>query len=208
MAVLARGRNEVYGILLAEAEPHWRARLLTYPSMLWCIPGARETMKFVADSPGKAEELALEFIREHCRDRGIRILDDNLADELESGPIDREYAPQRHVESALAERHVRLYEIRFGATKADTRARTRDLSRGGLFVVTDQPLSPGRALKMLLELDDYTIPLVGTVAWVRTRAESGRPAGMGIELRDPPPMYVRHVRSVAAGAKDRGGTSD
>ena len=37
------------------------------------------------------------------------------------------------------------------------------------------------------------VPLVGKVAWHRDRAEQGRPAGMGIQLKTPPHLYARYV---------------
>ena len=42
-------RAEVYGVLIAESEDRWRARVVTYPNMLWSVPGGRGTLKFVGD---------------------------------------------------------------------------------------------------------------------------------------------------------------
>ena len=76
---MARHRTEVYGILVAEAGEHWRARILTYPNMLWSIPGGRGTIKFVGASAQDAERQAIEFIREHCRKRGFKLLEEEEA---------------------------------------------------------------------------------------------------------------------------------
>ena len=72
---------------------------------------------------------------------------------------------------------------------------TADLSKSGLFIITDDPLPAGRDLMMLLELDRYSVPLAGKVAWRRTKAEQGRPAGMGVQLQTPPHVYARYVGS-------------
>ena len=71
-----------------------------------------------------------------------------------------------------------------------------DLSRGGLFIITDKPIGAGQSIKMLLELDQYSVPLVGKVAWNRLRSEQGRPAGMGVQLKNPPHLFARYVRSL------------
>ena len=55
---------------------------------------------------------------------------------------------------------------------------------------------------MLLELDQYSVPLVGKVAWHRDRAEQGRPAGMGIQLKNPPHLYARYVTQLGEEEQD------
>ena len=42
---------ETYGVLVAPAGRHWRARVLTYPKALWVVPGGRASMKFVGSGP-------------------------------------------------------------------------------------------------------------------------------------------------------------
>ena len=38
---------EAYGILVAPTHERWRARILTFPNVLWTIPGGAATLKFV-----------------------------------------------------------------------------------------------------------------------------------------------------------------
>lgn len=49
---------------------------------------------------------------------------------------------------------------------------------------------------MLLAVQAYTIPLVGTVTWVRLKEEPGKPKGMGIQLHQPPALFQRYVVEV------------
>lgn len=61
-----------------------------------------------------------------------------------------------------------------------------NVSEGGVFVPTEDTLTPGR--RVLVELDlpgDHTVQAVGAVVWRRppSQARAGdRPAGMGIEF--------------------------
>ena len=62
----------------------------------------------------------------------------------------------------------------------------RDVSRGGAFVITHEPVSPGRRLLVELDLPDgQTVQAVGRVAWSRVRlATEGEEchAGIGVEF--------------------------
>lgn len=68
-------RLEYYGVLIAESGAYWRARIFTYPNMLWSVPGARGTIKFAGASSKEAEALAIEFLREHCEQRRYTMQD-------------------------------------------------------------------------------------------------------------------------------------
>lgn len=184
-------RTEVYGVLVAESGERWRARILTYPNMLWSVPGGRGTLKFVGDTAEQAEREAIEFIREHCRDRGYEVADRSPA--VESRPLDAEPAPAQQPRGSRSPRHLRSLVVRYGPEKPDRLGMTADLSKSGLFIITDDPLPAGSDLKMLLELDRYSVPLLGKVAWRRAKAEQGRPAGMGVQLQTPPHVYARYV---------------
>ncbi len=63
---------------------------------------------------------------------------------------------------------------------------TRNISRGGTFIRTDRPLSPGTELSFALAIRGLPEPLrlAGRVAWVVLPADQteARPAGMGIEF--------------------------
>lgn len=196
ITVLNEMREEVYGVLLAECGDSWRARILTYPNMLWSAPGVRGTIKFVGATPQDAESQAIAFIREHCRSRGLKILPRTA--EVESAAIEREYAVAQNPKGARDERHLRTLNVRFGHPRPTVEARTSDLSTGGLFVTTDRPFSQGREVRLILEIQGYSIPLSGSVAWVRSKADQGRVPGMGVQLVKPPPIYVRIVRKLEA----------
>jgi uncharacterized protein (TIGR02266 family) len=66
---------------------------------------------------------------------------------------------------------------------------SRDLSEGGLFLVTRRPLAPGTPLHLEIEGRDRGVPieLEGTVAWVRGTDDENGPAGMGIRFDYPDP---------------------
>jgi len=187
-------RTEVYGVLVAESRERWRARIVTYPNMLWSVPGGRGTLKFVGDTAEEAARRALAFIREHCAALGYKVAERGPA--VESRPVDAEAAPAQQPRGSRDPRHLRSLVIRYGAEKPERLGMTADLSKSGLFIITEDPLPAGCELKMLLELDRYSVPLVGKVAWRRAKAEQGRPAGMGIQLRTPPHVYARYVGSL------------
>src|SRR6267143_1834934 len=54
--------HEAIGVLLAPSHDVWRARILTYPNVLWAAPGGRGAIKFVGDTPAEAEERAIKFV--------------------------------------------------------------------------------------------------------------------------------------------------
>lgn len=195
-------RVEQCGVLIAEAGEYWRARILTYPNMLWSVPGGRGTIKFAGSTPEAAEQLAVAFIREHGKARGMTLSE--AGETVEAGPVEPERAATQAPCGSKEERHPRVRPIRFGEEKAVQAARTADFSHGGVFIVTDHPLPQGRRLKMVLDLESYTIPLTGTVSWVRTRPEPGRPAGMGIRLVRVPPLYTRYVDAMNEAGSDPG----
>ena len=195
---IAQGsRVEQCGVLIAEAGEHWRARILTYPNMLWSVPGGHGMIKFAGSTPDEAERLAVAFIREHSEARGLSLTE--AGEVVAAGRVEPERDPGKSPRRAKEERHPTVCPIRFGEKKAIEAARTGDLSYFGLFIITDKLLLQGRRLKMMLELGSYTIPLTGKVAWVRTRVEAGRPVGMGIQLIQVPQFYTRYVDAVKEG---------
>lgn len=193
-------RVETHCILLAPAGDLWRARIMTLPRMLWCVPGRRDTVKFAGTTPEEAERKATDFVFAHCDSRGHRVLDrDAKPDDLLPSESDAAVA------QPLEERDPRFphaVPARFGAGTPDRPARTINLSRSGLYLATARPLSNGRELRIVLGVSPFHIPLRGTVCWVRTQDAPGKPAGMGIQLHDPPSMYVRYVRSIQEKADD------
>lgn len=95
-------------------------------------------------------------------------------------------------------RHAATLPVRISTVDAETDLATRkpffrasrewcaNLSRGGLFVRTDQPFGAGR--RVLLEItlpDGRTVEAVGRVAWTRrsvARGERGDSDGVGVEF--------------------------
>ena len=195
VTVAGQGRTAVHGVLIAEAGEHWRARILTYPKMLWSVPGERGTLKFVGRSPQEVEAKATKFILQVCKFRGCEIVED--AEVPESSAVDAEGALLQAPRVAGEQRHLKSLPIHFGREKPTERGRTADLSRGGVFVITNRPLPPGTRVRLRLKLEGFSVPLEGEVAWTHTRFEQGRPPGMGIQLRNPPAMYSRYVPSLA-----------
>jgi len=66
-----------------------------------------------------------------------------------------------------------------------TRAWTGNLSRGGLFVHTREPLAPGRRVLVEIGLPDGAVEAVGRVAWARrvSTPEGHRDAESGVGLQ-------------------------
>jgi len=185
---------EYYGVLIAEAGKYWRARIFTYPNMLWSVPGARGTVKFVGATANEAETLAIEFLREHCEQRRYTMQD--ATEDPPAGQIEKENADRLSPQGGRDERHPCKIPIRFGVEKAAYAATTANLSTAGIYIATDKLLQKGKCLRMLLDVQAYRIPLVGTVAWVRRKEEPGKPKGMGVQLQHPPALYQRYVAEV------------
>ena len=205
LAVLVGVRQEVFGVLVAEAGEFWRARILTYPKMLWSVPGGRGTVKFAAGTPQEAERKALEFIREVCAARKYKIL--KGVPRTPASQVEAERSDVWDPRQAHEVRHLQQLPLRFGEAKATEPGETDNLSMGGLCIVTSEPLPPGRKLRIALEIESFTIPLTGKVAWARMRADKHRPAGMGIQLDNPPAMYARYVRKLRHDVEQQDGAA-
>ena len=100
------------------------------------------------------------------------------------------------MERRLSKRKVRRVQVRFWDT-ADEEPRsgyTINVSPTGLFVGTNQPLPPGRKVRLTIVLDERELTLDGVVihaARVSPLLQRQRPSGMGVrfdqdhpELRD------------------------
>jgi len=187
-------RLEYYGVLIAESDELWRARVFTYPNMLWSVPGGRGTVKFVGTTAKQAEDEAIAFLREHCEERRYSIQD--ATNEVIPGQVDEERDDSAKPKRGKEPRHPCKVPIRFGEEKATETATTANLSVGGIYIATSKVVHKGRSIKMLLDVRAYTIPLTGTVAWVRNDDEEGRPRGIGVAVHNPPSLFVRYVTEV------------
>lgn len=189
---------QAHGVLVAESYGLWRARIVTYPNVLWIVPGGRGTIKFVGRTPQEAERKAADFILGHCRRRGYRVRDELTP--VESGKIDAETGPPPLPRPAgqPSERKLRFLPLRFGVAGPTELGGTGNLSETGLFVITGAPVDSGRWLDLLLQLDgEQELPLKGVVRWMHRRHHAGRSPGMGIQLQAPPPLYLDYVRSLS-----------
>ena len=183
------GRLEYYGVLIAEAGDYWRARVFTYPNMLWSVPGGRGTIKFAGATAQEAETRAIEFLHEHCEARRSTLQEAALESSTGQGQA-------KNDQLFKEERQPCKVPIRFGTERATQAGTTANLSVGGIYLATDKPIEKGKRVRMLLDVQAYTIPLVGTVAWVRVNEEPGKPKGMGVRLHEPPALYQRYVATV------------
>lgn len=163
------GHQEI-GVLLAPSLDRWRARIVTYPNVLWSAPGRRGALKFVGDTLEEAEAQAVAFVERHLKTKRC------------ARPA-----------FTAAPRKPKCLPLRFSLDRAVARGVTVNLSVEGMFVGVASPVDGGRSLLIHLDLDGHTLPLRGLVMWNRRRAEPACPAGMGIRLSDPTPLYQTFV---------------
>ena len=183
---------EAYGVLVAPSQDAWRARVVTYPNVLWTIPGGTRTLKFVGSTPQEAEARAVAFVDGHIKARGYL-----RRHALDSPTVGRIRAEARALAAAApALRKLRAIPVRFGAGPMLIAAMTGNLSESGMFVTTLAPLETGEALRVLVDLDVGPVGLKGEVVWHRDRIVLGRPAGMGVQLLAPPETYREFVREL------------
>ncbi len=184
---------EAYGVLVAPVGKSWRSRVLTFPHSPWTIPGGRAVLKFVGNTPQRAEEQAIRFISEHCAARGF-VMRTGL-DVAPAGSPSSDPTAARH-RTSTAPRWPVVLPVRYGFEELNLRAVTRNVSEAGVFVQTPSPV--GQGLDVVLEVTIQADPLGlrGQVAWARKEAEIGRPPGMGIQLLGPPDRFLRYVRSL------------
>jgi hypothetical protein len=184
-----------YGVLVAECGRRWRARIVTFPNILWTIPGGGRSIKFLARSEAEAVRRAVEFVRRHCVEKGYV-----MRDELEFvEPSRSRSVVVANAPSALkaAPRYERRLPVKFGRNRPTFTGETGNLSESGLFVATETPPSRGEMLGLSLELEHCKVPLRGAVVWNRATPNPGRDRGMGLRLISPPPVYVRYVQALA-----------
>ena len=183
---------EAYGVLVAASNDLWRARIITYPNVIWTVPGGAMTLKFAGKTAQEAESRAIAFVEGHIKARGYA-----RHDAVETPSVGR-YRTEAAAASAKspASRKLLAVPVRFGAGTSLFTAMTANLSESGLFVVTLAPLDPGTGLRVLIDLETGPTGLKGEVVWTRPRMKLGRPAGMGVQLDAPPAPYREFVREI------------
>ena len=194
-----------HGVLVAAVGRAWRARIMTFPNVMWTVPGGGSSIKFFGHSPEDAERQAVAFVRLHCGRLGHV-----LRDELE--PVATSVSAPRPVRLHLPRaapsadegavvvppRFDRELPVHYGVNRPSVEGTTANLSERGLFVTTRRPLPQGALAGLLLEMEHCKVPLRGAVVWNRVIPDLGREAGMGLELLRPPTIYVRYVRALDA----------
>lgn len=181
---------EAYGVLVAPSFDLWRARIVTYPNVLWAAPGGAITLKFAAATPQDAEAQAVAFVEGHIKARGY------ARHETANLPTVSPFGAEAEAQAAAAGpalRKVRAIPVRFGTGPALFAAMTGNLSESGLFVVTMAPFEPGTGLRMMIDLETGPVGLKGQVVWKRDRVVAGRPLGMGVQLIAAPEHYREFV---------------
>jgi hypothetical protein len=195
---LVEGRDapDVYGVLVAPAGHLWRARILTYPNVIWMVPGGGASMKFLGTTAALAEAAAVLYLTEHCKATGVKI--SRRLPDLDPGPLDSEEAPasRQDSEKQAARRRLRHLPLRWGTDGPNEDGYSEDLSEGGLFLISGKIQPEGTRLVLSLRLGEATVALVGVVTWVRAMASQGRRVGMGVRLDAPPRAYLEFVRSL------------
>ncbi len=187
---------EAYGVLVAPCGDLWRARILTYPNVLWVVPGGTASMKFAGATPQEAEAKAIAFVEAHLRARGLGRRDG--VEPVLSGKIVVEAAGTGAYakDSGPARRKPRTLPLRYGPLRPSAPGWTMNLSRDGLFVATPSPLEPAGPVAITLDLMGYNVRLRGKVVWRRAEIEPGRPLGMGVRLIAPPQAYTSFYQSL------------
>lgn len=155
-----------YGVLVAETGDRWRSRILTFPKTLWTIPGGAASMKFVGRDESEARRKAVDYIRQHCAQRGF-VMHDEIV------PVEHDpFTSTRPARATLPEtgqpnsdRVPRRLPVRFGRERPTVPAYTANMSPYGLFVATEQPLSEGEIVGLMLELEHMKVPLRASVIW-------------------------------------------
>jgi hypothetical protein len=182
---------ETYGVLVAPSLDVWRARIITYPNVLWTAPGGLVTLKFVGTTAQDAESRAVAFVEGHIKARGYARRD------LPGTPPVSSYGAEAHAQALAtagpALRKLQAVPVRFGAGPTVYTAMTGNVSESGLFVVTLAPFETGRGLRVVVDLATGPLGLKGQVVWRRDRSILGRPAGMGVQLVTPPEPYREFV---------------
>ena len=186
--------HEAIGVLLAPSHDQWRARIVTYPNVLWTAPGGRGTLKFVGDTPEEAEARAIVFVEQHVRAKRY-LRRDGLAP-LGSGVASKHASAAARPVFAGVQRKSRCLPVRFGLDRAITRGVTVNLSEEGMFLGASSPEDGGQSLVIHLDLDGHMLAMRGLVMWNRRRTEPQRPKGMGIRLSNPPPLYQSVVAAI------------
>jgi hypothetical protein len=184
-----------HAVLVSAVGKGWRARILTFPNVMWTVPGGGSSIKFLGHTPEEAERQAVSFVRRHCGVRGHV-----MRDELEPVTVALARGGGASARGSVAgsPRFERELRVRYGLNRPTIVGQTANISESGLFVVTRKPLPEGAFTGLLLEMEHCKVPLRGSVVWNRCVPGFGRDAGMGLSLLKPPTIYLRYVEALNA----------
>jgi hypothetical protein len=187
---------EVVGVLVAPVGALWRARVITYPNVVWMVPGGGSSMKFLGASAAQAESDAVLYLQEYLKSKGLKV--SRRLPNLVTGEVDREESAETQADQQLqaARRRVQYIPVWWGLEIPDEEGLSEDLSETGLFLITGKLQPKGARLALRIDAAGTKVDMLGTVAWRREMLAGGRRVGMGIEIRTPPAAYVEYVRSL------------
>ena len=96
----------------------------------------------------------------------------------------------------LQRRGLALPETRFETKSVrDGRGRVKNVSQGGLFVLTSDIPLVGESVHFVFQDDAFVwIELVGAVRWIGQREDESGESGFGLEIEDEPKEYRAYVR--------------
>lgn len=78
-----------------------------------------------------------------------------------------------------------------------TYSTTHNLSDGGMFISTPDPIAPGTELELSLKLPNGEfMNVTGIVRWTRDEDPDGDPAGMGIEFASITDAEVSKIKKI------------
>lgn len=187
---------EAYGVLVAPTYDQWRARILTYPNVLWLGGDGRTTLKFAGRTSREAEARAIAFIESHCASRGFSLRNALAPAVSRTSSLDALLAATKNRPTAVAARKPIAIPLRYGTVRPSDPGMTVNLSETGMFVGARRILEPGSAVSVDLVLRDARPKLRGVVVWSRSLPQPGLPVGMGVRLFAPPPAYSSFVASL------------
>ncbi len=86
------------------------------------------------------------------------------------------------------DRLTKTIALKFQNRQSFVNAYTANISSGGLFIRTDNPLPVGEQLSLQIEIPDVAeaLKLRCEVVWTREKAENNKPAGMGVKFCESP----------------------
>lgn len=93
-------------------------------------------------------------------------------------------------------------EVEYRTAGAFLVSYTSNLSKGGLFIDTDRPLTVGTELLLRFTIPESgRIEVRGVVAWIRPVSTDGKPTGMGVEFEQLDTRHGEIIDAIVGGFK-------